>query len=152
MPRNQPSSSRRVFLGNVATAAALPCLQSGSAGAGQPPAGRADPPRDLTPTGADLTSVVLTAHRNQPGALFSLLQPFAQAKLDLTRIESRPSSLGKWAYVFFIDIDGHAEDPPVANALAELSRSAKLFRVLGSYPRAVLTEDQSGPGGAGRQG
>ena len=59
----------------------------------------------------------------------------------MTRIESRPSTLGKWNYVFFIDIDGHAEDVPVARALEELKRVAKLFRVLGSYPRAILPEE-----------
>jgi chorismate mutase/prephenate dehydratase len=56
----------------------------------------------------------------------------------MTRIESRPSGKGKWQYVFFIDIDGHAEDEPVARALEALKKRASLFRVLGSYPRAVL--------------
>ena len=105
----------------------------------------------LAPSGRDKTTLLLAGHEG-PGLLYHLLEPFEKQRVNMTRIESRPSSLGKWAYVFFIDIDGHAEDPPVANALAELGRSAKLFRVLGSYPRAVLTEDQSGPGGAGRQG
>jgi chorismate mutase/prephenate dehydratase len=56
----------------------------------------------------------------------------------MTRIESRPSRLGKWAYVFFVDIEGHAEDPPIAAALRDLEKVSKLSRVLGSYPRAVL--------------
>ncbi len=56
----------------------------------------------------------------------------------MTRIESRPSRRRKWHYVFFVDVDGHAEDPPVARALAGLRRQAELFRVLGSYPRALL--------------
>ncbi len=56
----------------------------------------------------------------------------------MTRIESRPSHRRKWDYVFFIDIEGHAEEPHVARALAALKRRSSLFRVLGSYPRAVL--------------
>jgi chorismate mutase/prephenate dehydratase len=55
----------------------------------------------------------------------------------MTRIESRPSRLGKWVYVFFVDVEGHAEDPPVAAALKDLRKVSKLSRVLGSYPRAV---------------
>jgi chorismate mutase/prephenate dehydratase len=56
----------------------------------------------------------------------------------MTRIESRPSHKRKWDYVFFIDIDGHADDEHVAKALEDLKQRASLFRVLGSYPRAVL--------------
>jgi chorismate mutase/prephenate dehydratase len=56
----------------------------------------------------------------------------------MSRIESRPSRRRKWEYVFFVDIDGHAEDVNVKKALAALKKQASLFRVLGSYPRAVL--------------
>ncbi len=56
----------------------------------------------------------------------------------MSRIESRPSRKHKWDYVFFIDLEGHAADKPVARALAELKKRSSLFRVLGSYPRAVL--------------
>ena len=55
----------------------------------------------------------------------------------MTKIESRPSRLGKWEYVFFIDIAGHRQDSEVAAALAELESAAALFRVLGSYPRVA---------------
>jgi chorismate mutase / prephenate dehydratase len=55
----------------------------------------------------------------------------------MTRIESRPSHKKKWDYVFFIDIEGHADDKHVAKALVELKKRASLFRILGSYPRAV---------------
>jgi chorismate mutase/prephenate dehydratase len=54
----------------------------------------------------------------------------------MTRIESRPSRRHKWDYVFFIDLEGHATDKPVASALAALRRRSTLYRVLGSYPRA----------------
>ena len=56
----------------------------------------------------------------------------------MTRIESRPSRRRKWDYVFFIDVDGHAEREPLATALAELKNRASLFRIVGSYPKAIL--------------
>ncbi len=56
----------------------------------------------------------------------------------MTRIESRPSRKRKWDYVFFIDVEGHVSDAPVAKALARWSSAPRLFKVLGSYPRAVL--------------
>ena len=73
-----------------------------------------------------------------PGALFRLLEPLATHAVNMTRIESRPSRKRKWDYIFFIDVEGHVSDAPVAAALAELEQRATLFRVLGSYPRAVL--------------
>ena len=69
--------------------------------------------------------------------MFRLLEPLAQHKISMTRIESRPSHKKKWDYVFFLDIDGHADEPHVSKALAALKKRASLFRVLGSYPRAV---------------
>jgi chorismate mutase/prephenate dehydratase len=56
----------------------------------------------------------------------------------MTRIESRPSRRGLWDYVFFVDIDGHRDDEVVAPALGSLRRASSLFRVLGSYPKAVI--------------
>jgi chorismate mutase/prephenate dehydratase len=56
----------------------------------------------------------------------------------MSRIESRPSRKKKWDYVFFVDIDGHAEDEPVKRALAEVKAASSLFKVLGAYPKAVL--------------
>jgi len=55
----------------------------------------------------------------------------------MTRIESRPSRRRNWDYVFFIDLDGHAEESPALEALAELKERSSLFRVLGAYPKAV---------------
>lgn len=91
------------------------------------------------PSGRDKTTLLVSAgHTDAPGALHRLLEPLATNGISMTRIESRPSRRRKWDYVFFIDIEGHAEEPPVAAALAELKRRASLFRVLGSYPRAIL--------------
>ena len=92
----------------------------------------------FAPSGQDKTTLLLTGHEG-PGLLYGLLKPFQTHGVNMTRIESRPSSLGKWQYVFFVDISGHHQDPEIAAALNELEQISKLSRVLGSYPRAVLT-------------
>lgn len=90
-----------------------------------------------TPTGRDKTTLVLST-ANQSGALYKILEPFANANVDMLSIESRPSRQGLWDYVFFIDIEGHAEDEKVANALALLQDKVKMLKLLGSYPKAVF--------------
>ncbi len=91
------------------------------------------------PSGADRTTLLVSmSHTDSPGALHRLLEPLARHRVSMTRIESRPSHRRKWDYVFFIDIEGHAQDAHVAKALAGLKKRSSLFRVLGSYPRAVL--------------
>ena len=93
----------------------------------------------LAPSGRDRTTLLVSAADvGGPGALLRLLEPLAEQKVNLTRLESRPSQRRTWDYVFFLDVDGHAEDPPLRKALAVLKGRASLFRVLGSYPRAVL--------------
>jgi chorismate mutase / prephenate dehydratase len=93
-----------------------------------------DAPR---PSGRDKTSLLLSSH-HKAGALQELLYPLARHKVSMTRIESRPSRRGKWDYVFFVDVEGHAEDANVAAALRDLEGSAARYRVLGSYPAAIL--------------
>jgi len=93
----------------------------------------------LRPSGADKTTLLLSPDDGDAsGALLRLLEPLATHGVNMTRIESRPSRKRKWHYVFFIDVEGHAEDAKVARALAALEKRASLFRVLGSYPRAIL--------------
>jgi chorismate mutase / prephenate dehydratase len=93
----------------------------------------------LKPSGADKTTLMVApADGEQSGALLKLLEPLAAHGVSMTRIESRPSRKRKWHYVFFIDLEGHAEDPPVAKALAALQKRSSQFRVVGSYPRALL--------------
>jgi chorismate mutase / prephenate dehydratase len=90
-------------------------------------------------SGSDRTTLLLsTSGTDDAGALFRLLEPLATHRVNMTRIESRPSRKRKWDYVFFIDIEGHVSDAPVAAALAVLQERASLYKVLGSYPRAVL--------------
>jgi chorismate mutase/prephenate dehydratase len=89
-------------------------------------------------SGTDRTSLVLsTVDTEDAGALHRILLPLAKSKINMTRIESRPSKRRKWHYVFFIDIDGHADDPNVAEALVQLEQSAQFFQMLGSYPKAL---------------
>lgn len=93
----------------------------------------------LQSSGQDKTSLLLsTKDTDDAGALQKLLAPLAEHQVNMSRIESRPSRRRKWHYVFFVDIDGHADDSKVAPALAKLRKRAQLFRVLGSYPKAVL--------------
>lgn len=92
---------------------------------------------DAGPSGYDKTSLLLSS-KNESGGLHALLAPLALNGISMTRIESRPSRQGIWEYVFFIDIDGHRDDDKVASALKILADKASLFKVLGSYPRAVI--------------
>ena len=93
----------------------------------------------LAASGDDKTTVLVSTSGTADGAgiLHHLLQPLAEQGVNMTRIESRPSRRKKWDYVFFLDIDGHAEDKPLATALAKLKKNSSLFRVLGAYPKAV---------------
>ena len=89
-------------------------------------------------TGADKTTILVSTG-NQAGALYKILGPFADFGISMAHIESRPSRQALWEYVFFIDIDGHREDDNVAQALALLQNNVKLLKILGSYPKAVIT-------------
>ena len=92
----------------------------------------------FSPSGDDRTTLLVSiGHTDAPGALYRLLEPLSQHQVSMTRIESRPSHRRKWDYIFFIDIEGHAEDAHVALALEQLQQRASLYRVLGSYPKAV---------------
>ncbi|MEK6710963.1 MAG: prephenate dehydratase, partial [Nitrospinota bacterium] len=79
------------------------------------------------------TSLLLVV-RNEPGSLFRALAPVAEGGVNMTKIESRPSRRKAWDYVFFMDVEGHAEAPPLAGCLARLRGQVEYLRVLGSYP------------------
>jgi chorismate mutase / prephenate dehydratase len=89
------------------------------------------------PTGQDKTSLVLSA-KNVAGAVYRMLTPFAQRGVSMTKFESRPSRVALWDYLFFVDIEGHVDDPAVTEALAEIRTLAGYTKVLGSYPQAVI--------------
>lgn len=86
-----------------------------------------------SPSGNDQTSLVL-AVPNKAGAMYNLLAPLARHGVSMTRVESRPARIGTWEYYFYVDVEGHAQEDRVANALAELKHNAAFFKVLGSYP------------------
>ena len=88
-------------------------------------------------TGRDKTSLVLSAP-NRAGAVYEMLTPFANRGVSMSKFESRPSKIAIWEYLFFIDIDGHADDANVAEALVEVRTIAGYVKVLGSYPSAVI--------------
>lgn len=92
---------------------------------------------DAEPSGLDKTSLLATS-LNRPGSLVHLLEPFAENGIDMTRIQSRPSRTGLWEYVFFLDIIGHAEDDNVKKVLQQVKERSGVFKILGSYPQAVL--------------
>lgn len=89
------------------------------------------------PSGRDETSLVMSA-KNQPGAVYALLEPFAKHRVSMSRLESRPARTGLWEYLFFVDLEGHQSDPPVAAALTELRQRAPFLKLLGSYPAALI--------------
>ena len=89
------------------------------------------------PSGRDKTSLILSA-RNRAGAVYEMLTPFATRGVSMTKFESRPSKVALWEYLFFVDIEGHRDDPNVAAALEDVGRIAGFIKVLGSYPAAVL--------------
>lgn len=93
--------------------------------------------KETLPSGDDKTSI-LVANRDEPGALYQVLEPFHNAGISLTRIGTRPARNGTWNYVFFIDFEGHINDAQIAPVMEELRRVALDFKWLGSYPRAVL--------------
>ena len=88
-------------------------------------------------SGQDKTSLLISTPHT-PGVLIDLLKPFAENQINISLIASRPSRDCNWAYFFFIDIEGHQEDPAVKLALMQLAKQSTHMHVLGSYPKAVI--------------
>ncbi|MDX1490484.1 MAG: prephenate dehydratase [Pseudohongiellaceae bacterium] len=87
-------------------------------------------------TGSDKTSILVYTE-NTPGALFRVLEPFNTHQVSLTKIETRPARDANWAYVFFIDFEGHIDDEAVKRVLDELQHRTVKIKQLGSYPKAA---------------
>jgi chorismate mutase/prephenate dehydratase len=77
---------------------------------------------------------VLFSVKDRVGALHDMLVPFQKHGINLTKIESRPSKKKAWDYYFFLDMDGHKDNPSVKKALGELETKCIFLKVLGSYP------------------
>jgi len=88
-------------------------------------------------SGRDKTSLLVSV-KNKPGALYHVLEPFHRHDVSLTRLETRPSNSGTWAYVFYIDFEGHIDDERVKAVISEISPDAVEIKHLGSYPVGVL--------------
>ena len=88
------------------------------------------------PTGSDKTSVVCFIEKDRPGALLAILHEFSDRGINLTKLESRPTKERLGEYCFFIDVEGHVDDPNLGHALAGLRTKILDVKVMGSYPRA----------------
>jgi chorismate mutase / prephenate dehydratase len=86
-------------------------------------------------TGRDKTSIMFSI-KDKVGALHNMLTPFAEAGINLNRLDARPSGRQVWDYVFFLDMEGHVEEPKVAQAIERLKKDCLFLKVLGSYPRS----------------
>ena len=81
----------------------------------------------------DKTSIVVSI-KDKVGALYEMLDPIRKNRVNMTKIESRPSKKKAWDYYFFIDLEGHAEDPKVKKTLNAVEERVRFLKVLGSYP------------------
>jgi len=91
--------------------------------------------KDHARTGDDKTSIVFTIRRDRPGGLYNILGEFASRKINLTKIESRPSKKALGDYFFFVDMQGHRNDKDISQALKNIKKSVAFIKILGSYPR-----------------
>lgn len=95
--------------------------------------GLSDPPRK----DPSKTSIVFTTG-HEPGALHAVLRELAQRDINMTKIESRPRRNRPWHYLFYVDFEGHVDEPGVQEALMGILKCASMLKVLGSYPAAPL--------------
>ena len=92
--------------------------------------------KDSPPTGFDKTSIVFSV-KHKPGAIYDALKEFADGKINLTKIESRPTRQKAWEYNFYLDFEGHHQDKIVKETLDRLEEHSSFLKILGSYPRAM---------------
>lgn len=88
-------------------------------------------------SGHDKTSIMFTL-KNKPGSLYNSLEPFKKAKINLTKIESRPSKRKAWEYIFFADMEGHIENKKLRKAIDAVKENCLFLKILGSYPYGGL--------------
>jgi chorismate mutase / prephenate dehydratase len=92
--------------------------------------------KETPPSGRDKTSLAV-AVQHSAGSMHHTIEPFAKHGVSMAHIESRPLPGSQWEYLFLIDLEGHATDPALATALAEVKQRARMFKVLGAYPKAI---------------
>lgn len=91
-------------------------------------------------TGKDKTSLMFSV-KDRPGALYDILAPFKKAKINLTKIESRPSKRKAWEYIFFVDMQGHVDDKAAGKAIEGIKKDCLFLKILGSY--RMVDDDKS---------
>jgi chorismate mutase/prephenate dehydratase len=91
--------------------------------------------KTMSPSGRDKTSIVFSV-KHEPGHLFEALKVMSDRGVNLTKIESRPTRQKPWDYNFYLDFEGHQDEPHFAEALEAMSQHCVFLRVLGSYPKA----------------
>ena len=89
----------------------------------------------MKPTGKDKTTIAFGVPYDKPGTLVGVLNSFAGEKVNLSRIESRPSRKALGEYIFYVDLEAHREEPSLNRALSEVASEFSFYRWLGSYPR-----------------
>jgi chorismate mutase/prephenate dehydratase len=94
---------------------------------------------DAPPSGNDKTLIIFSV-KHAPGALYDALGVFAKRGINLTKIESRPTRKKPWEYIFYLDFEGHRNEPKCSDALRELQDKTLFVKVLGSFPKAVTSE------------
>ena len=87
-----------------------------------------------SPSGNDKTSIAFTTQHDKPGSLVEILKLFSSQKLNLTKIESRPTKSKLGTYVFLVDVYSHCDNEPLKNVIKEITKIADWIKVLGSYP------------------
>ena len=86
-------------------------------------------------TGNDKTSIMF-ATSHVPGALYRVLEPIAKSGINMLKLESRPTKHENWSYFFFVDLEGHIEDPKVQDTVSKMKNLCQYLKLLGSYPTA----------------
>ncbi len=90
-------------------------------------------------TGDDKTSILISV-KDKVGALHEVIAPFKKYRVNMNKIESRPSKKKAWEYYFFIDFEGHVENPRVCRMLSEIEKQSRFIKILGSFPSAGCAE------------
>ena len=88
-------------------------------------------------TGKDKTSIIFSI-KHEPGSLHRIIENFHNYKVNLTKIESRPTKTNTWEYNFYVDFEGHAKNPRITEMLEKINHETLFMKILGSYPSAKL--------------
>ena len=91
---------------------------------------------NIAASGFDKTSILISVD-NKAGSLNELLLPLSKNKISMSKIESIPTRINNWEYMFLLDIDGHVNDKIVGQALKEIQKKTSFYKNLGSYPKSI---------------